>query len=135
MSPFNFDQRLEEIQLALSKVFDSPQNPNVSLLDEGDVFYIHLSWIESSTRDTALAARCAATIKGSRAQFERYAAGSTTQRLEIQKRIGERVREAFGTFDASRKPASVDDACSIELVLDDAIFDVGGDDLDYKPTL
>ncbi|WP_321784034.1 DUF3022 domain-containing protein [Paraburkholderia sp. J94] len=131
MNTYDFDQRIEEIQLSLAQIFDSPKQPAVSLVDEGDVLVLHLSWVTQSERDTTLDARCAATLRATRAQIERYAGLDTAQRRTIQQRIGALVR---GRYELMREASAQSDDCAIDLVLDDVLFDTESD-LDYRPTL
>jgi|GEM_PF-1202538 len=130
MKTFDFDQRLEEIQIALANLFDSPKTSTVSLLEEGDAVIVHLSWVVDSHRDSTLDARCAATIHATRAQLERYAGLGTAQRRTIQQRIRQRVR---ARFEASLDPAQPGGACSFDVALDDAIFHADQDS--YFPSI
>lgn len=130
MKTFDFGQRLEEIQIALALLFDSPKTPNVSLLEEGDAIIAHMSWVVDSHRDSTLDARCAATIHATRAQLERYAGLGTAQRRTIQQRIRQRVR---ARFEESRDPAQPGGACSFDVVLDDTIFHTENDT--YFPSM
>ena len=120
----DLSQRIEEIQLALAGLFDTPKAPASSSYDEGDVIYLQLSWVVESTRDTTLDARCVATLRLSRAQIERYAALETSKRLAIQERLRTLVRRHF---DEEQNPPAREGACSIELAVDDALFDVPDD--------
>jgi hypothetical protein len=120
MRTFDFEQRLEEIQLALAAVFESPKRPTVSLVDEGDTVILQLSWVVESHRDTTLDARCAATLRFSRAQLDRYAGLDTQRRRMIQQRIRDRVRERFA---ASHSPSTLDGECAVEIDIADAEFD------------
>jgi hypothetical protein len=52
MKTFDIDQRIEEIQLALADLFESPKAPTVSVLNESDAVYLHLTWVVESRRDT-----------------------------------------------------------------------------------
>lgn len=120
MNTFDFDQRLEEIQIAVANIFESPKRPAVSLIDEGETIVIQLSWVVDSHRDTTLDARCAATLRFSRAQLDRYAALDTARRRMIQQRIRERVRERFA---AQQKPPAVEGACSVDIEVNDSEFE------------
>lgn len=130
MKKFDFDQRLEEIQIALANLFDSPKTSTVSLLEEGDTVTVHLSWVVESHGDSTLDARCAATIRATRAQLEGYAALDTVQRRTIQQRIRQRVRTRFEECEDPAKPGS---ACSFDVALDDAIFRADKDS--YFPSI
>jgi len=131
MRTYDFDQRLEEVQIALANLFDSPKTSTVSVLEQGDAVTLHLSWVLESHRDSTLDSRCAATIHATRTQFERYARLDTLQRRTIQQRIGQRVR---ASFEASRNPPPQDGSCAIDVTLDDATFAVSSD-RDYFPTI
>lgn len=130
MKTFDFNQRLEEIQIALAHLFDSPKTSTVSLLEEGDAVIVHLSWVVDSHRDSTLDARCAATIRATRAQFESYAGLDTAQRRTIQQRIRQRVRTRF---EECQDPAQPGGACSFDVALDDAIFHADKDH--YFPSI
>ncbi|SDD18498.1 DUF3022 domain-containing protein [Paraburkholderia lycopersici] len=120
MNTFDFDQRIEEIQLAVADIFESPKRPAVSLIDEGETVIIQLSWVVESHRDTSLDARCAVTLRFARAQLERYARLDTARRRMIQQRIRERVRERFA---ARETPPAIQGDCSVEIVMDDSEFE------------
>jgi len=130
MKTFDFKQRLEEIQIALSHLFDSPKTSTVSLLEEGDSVIVHLTWVVESHRDSTLDARCAATIRATRVQLESYAGLDTAQRRTIQQRIRQRVRTRF---EESRDPTQPGGACTFDVVLDDAIFHADKDH--YFPSI
>jgi len=119
MKTFDINQRIEEIQIALANLFDSPKTSAVSQLDVGDEVVMNVSWVVESHGDSTLDERCAATIHATRAQVERYASLDTAQRRVIQQRIEQRV---LVTFEASRHPAPQDGSCDVEVTLDDAIF-------------
>lgn len=63
--------------------------------------------------------------------MERYAGLDTAQRRTVQTRIGALVR---GRVELMRESAASGEGCSIELTLDDALFN-SASDLDYRPTL
>jgi hypothetical protein len=120
MTTFDFEQRVEEIQLALAGIFESPKRPTVSLVDEGDTVILQLSWVVQSQRDTTLDSRCAATVRFSREQLDHYAALDTKRRRMIQQRISDRVHERFA---ASQTPPAIHGDCAVEIDLDDAVFE------------
>jgi len=121
MNTIGLSQRIEEIELALAGMFESPKAPTVSAYQEGSTTYLTLSWVVETGRDTTLDARCIATLKLVDAQIDRYALLETAKRRIVQDRLKDLVRRHV---DASRaKPASSDD-CSVELEVDDAVFDV-----------
>lgn len=123
MTDFDFNQRIEEIQLAMTDVFDSPKRPAISLVDEGETVYVQTSWVVESHRDTSLDARCAMTLRFTRAQLDRYARSDTAQRLVVQQRLRQLVRERFAAARASTPPGDGNEACAFEIVVDDAEFD------------
>jgi len=121
MPGIDLQQRTEEIQLALASLFETPKAPASSSYDEGDAVYLQLSWVVESTGDTTLDARCVVTLRLARAQIERYAALDTSKRLVVQERLRKLVRRRF---DESRQPPARQQACSVEIAADDALFDV-----------
>jgi len=120
----DLQQRIEEIQLALAGLFETPKAPASSSYDDGHTLYLQLSWVVESTRDTTLDARCVATLRLRREQIERYAALDTSKRLIVQERLRTHVRQRF---DEQQNPPAVDGACSVEIAADDSLFDVRDD--------
>jgi len=131
MKTFDIDQRIEEIQMALANLFDSPKTSTVSKLDEGNEVVVHVSWVVESSGDSSLDERCAATIHATREQIDRYASLDTAQRRVIQQRIEQIVR---ARFDASRNAAPQKGACEIEIALDDETF-ASAPDADSFPSI
>ncbi|MBN3757067.1 DUF3022 domain-containing protein [Paraburkholderia sp. Tr-20389] len=121
MNTIGLSQRIEEIELALAGMFESPKAPTVSAYQEGTTTYLTLSWVVETGRDTTLDARCIATIKLVDAQIDRYAALETSKRRIVQDRLKDLVRRHV---DASRAKAASADSCSIELEVEDTVFDV-----------
>lgn len=117
-------QRIEEIQIALAGLFETPKAPASSSYDEGEIVYLQLSWVVESTRDTTLDARCVVTLRLRREQIEHYAALETAKRLLVQERLQTLVRRRF---DEEQNPPARDGACSIEVAPDDALFNVRDD--------
>lgn len=117
-------QRIEEIQLALASLFKTPKAPASSSYDEGDTLYLQLSWVVESTRDTTLDARCVVTLRMHRTQIERYAALETSKRLVVQERLKALVRQRF---DEQQNPPALHGACSVDVAVDDPVFDVRDD--------
>lgn len=117
-------QRIEEIQLALASLFKTPKAPASSSYDEGDTLYLQLSWVVESTRDTTLDARCVVTLRVHREQIERYAALETSKRLVVQERLKALVRQRF---DEQQNPPALHGACSVDVAVDDPVFDVRDD--------
>jgi hypothetical protein len=112
------EQRIEELQIALSRAFEARKRPSVSAIDDGDDIVLRISWVTQSTRDTSLDARCAADVFFSSNQIARYADRDTAQRQTIQARLIQRVQQAF----ASQADADAD-ACSVSVRIDDALLD------------
>lgn len=131
MKAYDFDQRLEEIRIALAGLFDSAKTSTVSMLEQGDAVTLRLSWVVESHRDSTLDSRCAATIHATRTQLKRYASLDTLQRRTIQQRIGQSV---CASFEASRNPPPQDGSCAVDVTLDDTVF-VTSSDRDYFPTI
>ncbi|CAB3796105.1 DUF3022 domain-containing protein [Paraburkholderia fynbosensis] len=121
MNQIDLPQRIEEIELALSEVFESAKAAAVSSYDEGSVFFIHLSWVVESHRDASLDARCAITVRFSRQQIDRYAALDTSSRAVVRDRLCELVRARFSE---QQDPPPLQGACSVELDVDDALLDI-----------
>jgi hypothetical protein len=121
MNTIGMSQRIEEIELALAGMFESPKAPTVSAWQEGTATYLTLSWVVETGRDTTLDTRCVATLKLADDQIERYAAMETAKRRIAQDRLKDLVRRHVDTL---RAQAECADACSVELDVDDAVFDV-----------
>jgi hypothetical protein len=113
------DQRVGELQLAMSRAFESRKTPAVSLLDEGDELVVNVSWVTASGRDTTLDSRCSASIRFASPQVERYAVMDIGQRRIIQDRLVDALRHAFAQ---SRGGQPDTNACSLDLRADDAWF-------------
>ncbi|ALL66301.1 Protein of unknown function (DUF3022) [Paraburkholderia caribensis MBA4] len=121
MDTIGLSQRIEEIELALVGAVESPKTPTVSAYQEGPSTFLMLSWVVETGRDTTLDARCVVTLKLGDAQIDRYTALETAKRRVVQDRLRDLVRQHV---DVSRaQPASTDN-CSIELDVDDSVFDV-----------
>ena len=114
------NQRVEELQLALSNAFEARKTPAVGILDDGDDVVINVSWVVETGRDTTLDARCSATVRFASSQIDRYAALDTAQRQIAQERMVTRVRDAFGR---AREGDVNADECSLAIRADDAWFD------------
>ncbi|WP_250520151.1 MULTISPECIES: DUF3022 domain-containing protein [unclassified Caballeronia] len=114
------DQRVEELQVALSRAFDARKTPFVGVVDEGDDIVINVSWAIETGRDTTLDARCSVVLRIAARQFERYGAMDTAQRLIVQDRVIAHVRCAF---DQSRSGQANANECSLELRAADDWFD------------
>jgi len=121
MNTIGLSQRIEEIELALAGMFESPKAPTVSAYQEGATTFLLLSWVVETGRDTTLDARCVATLRLGNAQIDRYAELETAKRRVVQDRLKDLVRQHV---DAVRAQQASMDACSIEIDVDDAVFAV-----------
>ncbi|MFL9935446.1 DUF3022 domain-containing protein [Paraburkholderia sp. RL18-103-BIB-C] len=119
MNEANMDQRLEELELALAAIFESPKAPAVSSYDEGTRLFLQLSWVVESHRDTTLDARCVITLSLEREQFDRYASLDTAQRKAFQARLAEWVRQEFAR---RQNPPVLQGDCAVELAMPDEIL-------------
>jgi hypothetical protein len=115
----DLEQRIEEIELALSGIFESPKVPAVSSYDEGTRLFIQVSWVVDSRRDSTLDARCVVTLAFTHAQFERYAGLDTARRKAFQARLGEWVRKQF---DERQNPPALRGDCAVEVDVADELF-------------
>ncbi|NKJ50844.1 hypothetical protein CIC12_29805 [Burkholderia sp. SG-MS1] len=113
------EQRVEEIELALSGVFESPKAPAISSYDEGTRLFVQVSWVIDSHRDSTLDARCVVTLAFTHAQFERYAGLDTARRKAFQTRLGEWVRKQF---DERQTPLAWRGDCAVEIDVPDELF-------------
>lgn len=120
MNEAQLDQRLEEIELALAGIFDSPRSPSVSSYDEGARIYLQVSWVVESTGDTSLGSRCVLTLVLSRPQFDRYANADTAYRKAFQARLVKWARERF---EEKQSPPALEGDCAVEAQVPDALFD------------
>ena len=114
-------QRIEEIQLALANIFESPKSPSVKTYDEGSAFYVQLSWVLESYGDTSLDARCVATLRFSQRQIDSYVEMHTAKRRVVQERLKTAVQERFGEL---QNPPAREGDCAIEMSVDDGLFNV-----------
>ena len=121
MDTIGLSQRIEEIELALVGTFESPKAPTVSAYQEGATTYLMLSWVVETGRDTTLDARCVVTLRLGDAQIDRYATLDTAKRRVVQDRLRDLVRQHV---EVSRAQPASTDSCSIELDVDDSVFDV-----------
>ncbi|MGF6638710.1 hypothetical protein OKW38_000843 [Paraburkholderia sp. MM5496-R1] len=93
MKDIDLNQRVEEIELALSTLFESPKAPAISSYDDGRTFFIQASWVVESHGDTTLDARCVLTLHFSDSQIQRYAQMDTAQRILVRERLCQMVRD------------------------------------------
>lgn len=120
MKVTDHDQRVEELQLALSRAFESRKVPAVRLLEDGEDFVLNVSWVVETGRDTTLDSRCSASVRFASHQIDRYAALDTAQRRYAQDRMIERVTSAFGEARGNQPVAG---ECSLAIHADDQWFD------------
>ncbi|MGA7782959.1 MAG: DUF3022 domain-containing protein [Paraburkholderia sp.] len=121
MNEIDMSQRIEEIELALSTLFESPKNPAVSSYEEATAFFVQISWVVESHRDTTLDARCVVTVRFSPGQMSRYAAMDTANRIVVRERLCDKARSEFS---AQQCPPTVEGDCSLEVAVEDALFAV-----------
>lgn len=121
MEEIDLEQRAEEIELTLAGLFDSPKQPAISSYDDGSNFFVQSSWVVESHGDTTLDSRCVLTLRLTTAQFHRYAHMDTAKRIIVRERLSRMVRERLPLNGA---PASMQEACSAELTVDDRILQV-----------
>ncbi|MDR5758515.1 hypothetical protein [Caballeronia sp. LZ035] len=119
MKVTDYDQLIEELQLAMSGAFASRKTPAVSALDEEHSVVVNVSWVTESGRDTTLDSRCSASVRFTTAQLERYSSVDIGRRKIIQGRVAEGLRQAFSRSGSGQTEPG---ACSLELRADDAWF-------------
>jgi hypothetical protein len=125
MKEIDMSQRIEEIELALSTIFESPKAPAISSYDDGATCFIQASWVIESHADTTLDSRCVLTIRFTRTQIQRYAEMNTAQRIVVRDRMLQMVKRRLPleSADASLQTPSQGD-CAEELQMDDRLFEV-----------
>ncbi|MFL9966000.1 DUF3022 domain-containing protein [Paraburkholderia sediminicola] len=119
MNESELEQRVEEIEVALAEIFESPKAPAVSSYDEGTRLFIQVSWVVESHRDSSLDARCVVTLAFTHGQFERYAALDTAHRKAFQARLGEWVRRRCAE---RQNPPALKGDCAMEADVPDELF-------------
>ncbi|MEX3898374.1 DUF3022 domain-containing protein [Paraburkholderia sp. JPY432] len=121
MKDIDLNQRIEEIELALSTLFESPKAPAISGYDDGRNFLIQASWVIESHGDTTLDARCVLTLHFSASQIERYAQMDTAQRILVRERLCRMVRDHLR---AEGRELSLQGECAEDLHVEDRLLDV-----------
>jgi hypothetical protein len=121
MKDIDLNQRVEEIELALATLFESPKAPAISAYDDGRTFFIQASWVIESHADTTLDSRCVLTIHFSKAQIERYVQMDTAQRVRVRERLCEMVRDQVRPG-GTKLPLQVE--CAEDLHVEDRLLDV-----------
>lgn len=119
MNEPDFEQRVEEIELALAALFDSPKTPAISSYDDGTRVFVQISWVVDSRGDTTLDVRCVVTVVFSDTQFKRYATLDMAHRKAFQTRLAIWVRQCF--VERQDTPALQDD-CALEVSIPDELF-------------
>ena len=120
MKDIDVNQRVEEIELALSTLFESPKTPAISSYDDGTTFFIQVSWVTESHGDTTLDARCVITIRFSEFQIQRYAQLDTAKRILVRERLVKMVRCRLPL--AGTQPP-LDGECAEDLQVDDRLLE------------
>ncbi|MGF6920057.1 DUF3022 domain-containing protein [Paraburkholderia sp. 40] len=121
MKDIDLNQRVEEIELALSTLFESPKAPAISSYDDGRTFFIRASWVVESHGDTTLDARCVLTLHFSDSQIQRYARMDTAQRILVRERLGQMVRDRLR---AEGGELPLRGECAEDLHVEDRLLDV-----------
>jgi hypothetical protein len=121
MKQIDRQQRIEELELAVADIFESPKAPAISVTEEESVLYLQISWVLKSDADTTLDSRCVCTIRLTPKQIDRYALMDTARRRHVQQRLKTLVRERFATEKAA---GSLKDDCSLEFAAGDDLLDV-----------
>jgi hypothetical protein len=120
MKDIDVNQRVEEIELALSTLFESPKAPAISSYDDGTTFFIQVSWVTESHGDTTLDARCVLTIRFPESQIQRYAQLDTAKRILVRERLVKMVRSRLPL--AGTEPP-LDGECAEDLQVDDRLLE------------
>jgi hypothetical protein len=123
-------QRIEEIELALAGIFESPKSPAIMTYDEGDTLYIQLSCVLESHRDTSLDARCVVTLRFSHTQIDVYSAMDTAKRRLVQQRLKGAVQKRFAEL---QNPPKRHGDCALEMDVDDSLLDVPDEPYSIAP--
>jgi hypothetical protein len=116
------NQRVEEIELALATLFESPKAPASSGYDDGRTFFIQASWVIESLGDTMLDARCVLTLHFSDSQIQRYAQRDTAQRILVRERLCQMVRDRLR---AQGSELPLQGECAEDLRVEDRLLDLG----------
>ena len=121
MNQIDLPQRIEEIELALAETFESQKAPTVVAYDDASGFFIQLSWVVESHRDTSLDARCVVTIRFSDQQIHRYASMETAKRKAFRDRLCASVMERFTE---QQNPPTLQGDCAVEMNVKDALLEM-----------
>lgn len=119
MKDIDMSQRMEEIELALSTIFESPKAPAISSYDDGATCFIQVSWVVESHADTTLDSRCVLTVRFTRPQIQRYAEMDTAQRIIVRERVVQMVR---GRLPVGAGAAPQQGECAEDLQVDDSLL-------------
>lgn len=111
------ENRLEQLSLAVSDAIDSPKQPAITSTRLGGGVVLHASWVKRASADATLDQRCVAFMRFTDQQMSRYIASNTTDRLAVEKKLKELLRERI-----SAQASGGDGACSIDFTIPDALF-------------
>jgi hypothetical protein len=120
MKDIDMSQRMEEIELTLSTIFESPKAPAISSYDDGETCFIQASWVIESHGDTTLDSRCVLTIRFTTAQIQRYAEMDTAKRIVVRERVVQMVRDRLA---AGSGTAPLQGECAEDLQVDDRLLE------------
>jgi hypothetical protein len=120
MKDIDVNQRVEEIEMALSTLFESPKAPAISSYDDGATFFIQVSWVTESHGDTTLDARCVLTVRFSESQMQRYTQMDTAKRILVRERLVQMVRSRL-PFKGTEPP--FDGECAEDLQVGDQLLE------------
>jgi hypothetical protein len=108
----DMQQRLTEIEHALSRRFASPSTSVTHLADSAGRMTIQVSWVESAADMNILDARCALSVVLASRTMSRYASMSTADRVRVRERLcdvaREKARDARRTAPAAACNATLD---------------------------
>ena len=128
MKDIDLGQRVEEIELALSTLVESPKAPAISSYDDGATVFIQVSWVIESHRDTTLDSRCVLTLRFSESQIQRYAQMDTAQRIVVRERLCQMVRDRSPRDNAT---LPLQGECAEDLQVDDSLLEIHDPDTSY----
>ncbi|ASL48939.1 hypothetical protein bAD24_p01200 (plasmid) [Burkholderia sp. AD24] len=94
MKEIGMSQRIEEIELALSTLLESPKTPAICSYDD-EACFIQASRVIESHTDTTLDSRCELLVRFATRQLRRYAEMDTAQRIVVRDRLIQMVRGRF----------------------------------------
>ncbi|QYD71189.1 DUF3022 domain-containing protein [Paraburkholderia edwinii] len=98
----DMEQRLTEIEHALSRRFASPSTSVTHLADSKGHLTFQVSWVESAAQMNILDARCALSVVLASRTMNRYASMSAADRVRARERLCGIARDK--ARDAQREP-------------------------------